>query len=702
MAHASCQYLRPRTLAAFASCSLVRNGGRTVPIEDAWKALPTYQPGQDMAALLAIDRAVIQAMASPPTRSACAARLAALLADAGTTPAARQYICLQLRQIGTPAEVPLLARLLSQPDTSEMARYALETIPGRRRRRGVARRPDGRGGQTAGGRHPAPWPHARTRRPWPRCSAGRFARQAGRRGGAVGLGQHGRRTGGRVLARPPGKAGMPTPQDLAVPLLRCADALAKAGKPPAAQAIYDTLSQAGQAAGLRRAALEGLLRLQRSQATATILAWFADRMRTAGGSPRGTCRTLPDEQLDRLLAQLPELPDASKLARDRAGRRARGKQMLPMVLSLMQSDKPKLKLAGIRCLGMVGDASVIPQLVDLLAAGGEVTAAAQDALLDLPRKEVGAALLEALSNRPEIRVPVIGVLVKLRCYEAIDPLVEMAVAGRPGGVWSGLGRLAGHRRSGQDRYPAAGQVAAADPAGPPSRRSGKDDRDRLRQAAGRRGSLGIGAGQPWRGRTRSEMPKYLPLLGRLGGPQALELIGRRCTARTRLSRKRRSAVCAIGPTLKWPSSCWRSGEPRRRTGPSGVWALRAYVRVVTPEERPAGDADLAHAPEGDEAGRNAGRKTVGPRRGPRRSAPLETVTWVAPYLDDPAVSQAACEAHGRTGAPPVPPPAEHGPLRSDPGESQAGSARTPPSRNGPSVIAWGCDSGNSGRQNHGG
>ncbi len=34
-----------------------------VSIEEAWNALPGYENGQDMASLLAIDRAVIEAMA---------------------------------------------------------------------------------------------------------------------------------------------------------------------------------------------------------------------------------------------------------------------------------------------------------------------------------------------------------------------------------------------------------------------------------------------------------------------------------------------------------------------------------------------------------------------------------------------------------------------------------------------------------------
>ena len=88
-----------------------------MPIDEAWKALPKYQYGQDMAALLTVDREVIRAMATPAGRAACAARLAAAGGD-GTTSAAKQYICCRLRQVGTAAEVPVLTRLLAGPETS--------------------------------------------------------------------------------------------------------------------------------------------------------------------------------------------------------------------------------------------------------------------------------------------------------------------------------------------------------------------------------------------------------------------------------------------------------------------------------------------------------------------------------------------------------------------------------------------------------
>ena len=56
--------------------------------------------------------------------------MAQLLSQPDTTLAAKQFICLQLRQAGTAAEIPLLAQLLQAPDTSQMALYALAAIPG--------------------------------------------------------------------------------------------------------------------------------------------------------------------------------------------------------------------------------------------------------------------------------------------------------------------------------------------------------------------------------------------------------------------------------------------------------------------------------------------------------------------------------------------------------------------------------------------
>ena len=610
-----------------------------ISVEDAWKALPKYEPGQDMAALLAIDRAVIDAMASPQTRSACAARLANVLADANTTPEARQYICLQLRQIGTAAEVPLLAKLLVKSETSQMARYALETIPGPEAASALREGLTTLKGELLLG---AIQSVAARKDKAAVATFASLADSSDKQVAAAAIWALGNVADDQAVAfltSRADKAGIPTPQGLAVPLLRCAESLANSGKAGAAQAIYAMLSQSNQAPAVRRAALEGTLAFSGDQKMTTVLAWFsesdADRRRIAAGH----LNTLPDAQLDRLLSQLADLPDGSKLAVIELAASRRGKQVLPMVISLMKSDKPQLKLAGVRFLGMVGDASVISQLVDMLAADDELAEAAQGALVNLPRKEVTAALLDALNGRPAIRVPVIAVLVKFKCYEAIDPLVEIASQTDPAVYAPALDGLRGIADPDKTDIPRLVKLLLRTEPGRHrdevertilivcNKLPAKADHSELVRAALARAD-------------QSEMPKYLPLLGRIGGPKCLEIV--QSALKNADPAVQEAAVRAL---CNWPNADVADKLLELATTSENkmfrLWALRAYIRVVTlPNDRPPKET-LAMLQQAMKLADGVDEKRLAIERASTVRL-IETVTWIAPFLDDPQLCQSAC------------------------------------------------------------
>jgi HEAT repeat protein len=350
---------------------------------------------------------------------------------------------------------------------------------------------------------------------------------------------------------------------------------------------------------------------------------------------------LPEEQLDGLLAQLSDLPDAGKLAVIELAASRRGKQMLPMVTALMQSDQPELKLAGVRCLGMVGEASAIPLLVDLLEAGAELTEAAQDALLNLPRKEVTAALLDALSNRPAIRVPVIAVLVKLRCYDAIDPLVEIASQTDPAVYAPALDGLRGIADPDKTDLPRLVKLLLRTE---PGRHRDEVERtiwivcNKLPEGADRSELVLAALARV----ERSEAPKYLPLLGRLGGPKALEMIQSASTSSNPAIQE-----AAVRALCNWPNAevadklldlATRSDSRTFR-----VWALRGYIRVVTlPSDRPETET-LALLQRAMNLADGADEKRLTLERASTIRL-METVTWIASYLDDPNLGPSACEA----------------------------------------------------------
>jgi len=408
-----------------------------------------------------------------------------------------------------------------------------------------------------------------------------------------------------------------------------------------AEAIYAMLSQPSQPAATRRAALEGLLRLQGEDAEATVLAWFSsedmDRRRIAAGH----LHRLTDEQLDKLLARLADLPNAAKPAVVELSAARRGADMLPAVMSLFEAPSLDSKLAGIRCLGMIGDASAIPVLIDMLATGGEATEAAQKALVSLPRKEVTTALLDTLQSRPALRVPVIGVLVELKCYDAIDPLVEIAANADPAEYGPALNGLRGIADPDKTDIPRLVKLLLRSTAG--------KHRDEVEKtilivcdklpAEADRSQLVLACLAKVE---RPETPKYLPVLGRLGGSKALAMIEASLDDPNPAIQE-----AAVRALCNWPNAkvadklldLARTSENRefRR------WALRSYIRVVSlKSERPEA-ATLAMLLGAFKLADGVDERRLAIERASTVRT-MEAVTWIADFLDDPELSQAACAA----------------------------------------------------------
>jgi HEAT repeat protein len=97
-------------------------------LEQAFDALKTYNYGTDRHVLDPIDEAVVTAHNDPAARKALEARLLSVLKTSAPLDA-KDYVCRQLRTIGTAASVPVLEPLLADPELSHMSRYALERIP---------------------------------------------------------------------------------------------------------------------------------------------------------------------------------------------------------------------------------------------------------------------------------------------------------------------------------------------------------------------------------------------------------------------------------------------------------------------------------------------------------------------------------------------------------------------------------------------
>ena len=508
-------------LALLSFIGSLRAAEDVISVEKAWELLPQYQYGQDIAALLVIDQQVISAMASPDARGECTARLAGILETPGTTPAARQYVCMQLRQVGTPAQVPVLARLLENAEAAEDARLALEAIPGEQAVQAMRESLQRLSGRSLIGmiNSLAARRDAGSVSTLQQLAVGNDPQAAN--AALWALGNIANAQAADFLLERAKNVQVPTPLELAVPLLRCAEAETESTA-DAALSIYTYLSQSGQLAGIRRAAMEGLLRLAEDRPL-FVQKWFAGDDVDWRLVAAGHLSELSEQQLDQLVERLAELPEASQYALLEFMRPRRGQGLLPMAMKLAGSDRPELQAAGLRCLGLLGDSSTIPLLIDALEAGGVVTEVAQQSLSRLPRPEVGAVLLTALEKRAAIRTPVIEILTELKYYEAIDPLIRLAASTDASVYEPALNGLRGIADPDEHDVPRLVTLLLKTPAG-----RHRDEVERTITVVCEKMPAGSDRAEPvlaaFEGIPSAETPQYLSLLGRLGGPKARQII----------------------------------------------------------------------------------------------------------------------------------------------------------------------------------
>ena len=97
-------------------------------IDDLLAQLAAYEYGDIRFPLRQAHLWVTNALADEDDRVAVAAELATVL-EGDATSDGRLFVCRQLARIGGAAEVPVLAALLNDADTTDMARIALQAIP---------------------------------------------------------------------------------------------------------------------------------------------------------------------------------------------------------------------------------------------------------------------------------------------------------------------------------------------------------------------------------------------------------------------------------------------------------------------------------------------------------------------------------------------------------------------------------------------
>jgi len=372
-------------------------------LDEILARLSSYTYGLDEEPLAELRDYVRALRHVPEAAKACEKRLAAFL-ETGATAAAKMAVCRRLREIGTEACVPVLEKMLRDDETTDMARYALENIPGDRAERALLEAlPEARGELRLGiisslGR---------------RGDTAALPALAGILGGkdkeaavaaAEALGAIQSPKAAKILGRALDSASGPLKPAVVSSLLRCAEECLHAGKREAAAGIYGRLAGADIPRPLRIAALKGKMAASsREEARRMVL----DAL--AGGSPEeieagvGMVRSLfGEEDLPRLCSLVSRLPARAKVQMLSVLATYGSPAVLPAAEQALESPEPEVRTAALGVMGEVGGASSVRTLaVHAATAGGKEKETARESLAVLGGEGVDRTILLELARQVE-------------------------------------------------------------------------------------------------------------------------------------------------------------------------------------------------------------------------------------------------------------------------------------------------------------
>ncbi|MCL2117159.1 MAG: hypothetical protein FWH27_01905 [Planctomycetaceae bacterium] len=606
---------------------------------ETWNAIKTYQFGDELTPLILVEREIRQMCVSPDSGAKMAAKLASFLNDE-ITYAGRQFVCLQLRFVGTAAEVPILAKYLNRPEDADNARMALQNIAGEEALVPLRKALETFQGRALTGvieslaarKDAVSVPALITL-----CDS---EDQAVALAALAALGAFDEKESLEALMKSREAVLEATRLDS---LLRVGHLYLNSGNTAKAKEIFEMLSDSENPVIIRQAALEGTLQAFPEQEQNVLVdQWFFDDDTVKNVIAASRLKQLPATQFDELFDKMADMnPRAKAVFMEIAAERQNEKFMAELRKSL-ETGSAAERVNALRTLGLMGDPEAIPMLIEMLKVES-VQDEVVEVLKRFSKDAVGPLLLKVL-DQTDLRTKALDVLSDLKCYDAIDTLVVMAqsedsVVYVP--VIAALGRICDPDNSDIPRmlklYFASRPglhrenveraiVVICENIPDPATRADI----LLRHLKKQDGEL-----------AKDTLVTTLPLLGKLGNQQVAGLLFPLLTSEQ--PDLQQSAIRAL---CNWPNADYRDelwGIATKNPSPQySQWALRAYIRVVTlRNDRPEAEtlAMLQNAMK--QARNNSDRRLCLSRAVTVRT--MEAVEWVAGYLDDPALVQTACE-----------------------------------------------------------
>jgi len=400
-------------------------------MDEAIAKLRQFQNGQDQRVLEDVDQYVNMATAQTGLdggRAELAQRLGALL-ETDASFEAKQFACRQLAKIGTPKELPALAKLLTDEKYSDMARYGLGSIPGPE----VDAALKAALGQTQGKVRIGIISTMAYRRnqeflsvliPLTMDGDNELARAA-----LTAVGHIGGTQAAEALIRDLAAARLEDRFVVADALLACADGFVAQGQKDKASELYASMLKAEMPVLTQAAALRGLAAIGDPGAISQVLTALRSGESVMQKAGMSCIQLMQGSEITQEFAkEIPNLPVKTQVVLLEALGARGDVTALPEVKKALGSSELQVRVAAIRVLGQLGNASSVESLVAAAgAASAEERAAALASLRVLGGDGVEAALISSLTGAPgNVRPAIIRVLVDRNIVGAVPSLMKMA------------------------------------------------------------------------------------------------------------------------------------------------------------------------------------------------------------------------------------------------------------------------------------
>ena len=332
-------------------------------------------------------------------RGECEAKLLQYLKGTGT-PSAKMAAARLLREIAGDAAIPALQAMLTDPRVSDYAVYVLQPMPGAAAEAAfVQSLKAARGTQKAaivvalGQRRAAsalPLLEPMLRDPALAATA------------AVAIGRIGGPAASKALASAYGDASGASKRLLAASLLEAGDGLLAARETEAASGLFGTLAaDRSLPAPMRTAALIGNISAAGPRAPSLLVSMLGgDDVDGRAAAIARIGDVIPPDGIGPVCDLLPRLPVDTQIQVLAALSRYPAGRVRPAALQAARSDSPDVRVAALKTLEAVGDASTVPFLWETAASAqkGPVQDAARRALGGLKGREVDDAIVGALKQ----------------------------------------------------------------------------------------------------------------------------------------------------------------------------------------------------------------------------------------------------------------------------------------------------------------